>query len=107
MLRITIDLVPFGDEEMTKKIGEMVIANKTMTLDSANYEAWAADDKGFEAFAELTDFDRSKGPWELLRLISEAMLLEDHQPDQEPQSHSQRLKAKLLKNWGKYDKKSS
>lgn len=102
MLRITIDLVPFGDESMKKKIGEMVIANKTITMGTANYEAWASDDKGFEGFAELRDFDRSKGPWELLRLLLEAMLLESHTPSEKPESHAQRLKAKLLKNWGIY-----
>jgi hypothetical protein len=67
MLRITIDLVPFGNEEGSKAIGEMIIGNEHMYADNtANYVYGYRDDKGTEEFGYITRFDRSEGIWKLL-----------------------------------------
>lgn len=101
MLRITVEIVPFGDESMTRKIGEMVVANKGTTVDGSMYDAWATDEHGEEMYAELKGYQRSHGFWELLRLLLEVMILEKPEVPQDESSHAQRLKARLLKNWEK------
>ena len=67
MLRITIDLVPFGDEEGTEKIGEMIIGNIAM-LDNnrSNYVYGYRDNHGAEKIGLVNNFDRSAGSWELV-----------------------------------------
>jgi len=67
MLRVTIDLVPFGDEEGSQTIGEMIIGNEhTYDNNTANYVYAYRDDKGTEEFGFVTRFDRSEGIWKLL-----------------------------------------
>ena len=99
MIRVTVELVPFGDNGKAKKIGEMVIANTgSVGGDTASYEAWIGPDdytKSKAIFGRLENFDRSKGAWELIRLLTEACLLEDHKEDKKKDSHCQRLKKKL------------
>lgn len=99
MLRVTVELIPFGDETKAKKLGEMVIANTgSVGDDKASYEAWIGPDDftGSKAkFGKLDVFERSKGVWELIRLLTEACLLEDHKEDKKKDSHCQRLKKKL------------
>jgi hypothetical protein len=85
MLRVTIELVPFGDESATKKIGEMVLANDaTGRHNIGNYEAWTAPDNwsGEPArYGVVKNYDRDQSVWELVRLMLEAIRLEDHKPD--------------------------
>jgi hypothetical protein len=67
MLRITIDLVPFGNEEDSQTIGEMIIGNEhTYANNTANYVYGYRDDKGTQEFGCITRFDRSEGIWKLL-----------------------------------------
>lgn len=102
MLRVTIELVPFGDETGKKKIGEMVIANDTENYNESgdSYQAWTARDDWSgepEMFGRLLEYDRKQSPWELVRLMIEAIRLEKHEPDKEEDSLSQRLFRKLLR----------
>lgn len=97
MLRVTIDLVPFGQEDKAKKIGELVIANDL----SGGYEAWTAPDLWSNdpaMFGRLNEYDRTQSPWELVRLILETIRLEKHVPDLDDDSLSQRLKKRLKLN---------
>ena len=66
MLRITIDLVPFG-EEAAEAIGEMIIGNEHTYVDNtANYIYAYRDDRGTEEFGHISHFDRDEGMWKLL-----------------------------------------
>lgn len=99
MLRVTIELVPFGDEAKKRKIGEMVIANTGKNPDGTfSYAAWTAKDQHSQEsglFGRLLSFDRRQSPWELIRLILEAIRLEKHIPDTRKNSVDQRLKHKI------------
>lgn len=97
MLRVTVELVPYGDESKKKQIGQMVIANDSSGDSSkASYQAWTAADawsKEPARFGKLSGYDRSQSVWELVRLVLEAVRLEKHIPDNDL---SERLKGKLL-----------
>lgn len=99
MLRVKVELVPFGDESLARQIAEMVVANTgDNPYGGHSYEAWTAPDShsGEPAkFGRLSSFDRSQSVWELLRLMLEAMRLEDHEPFMDEQSISQRLLKRL------------
>ena len=100
MLRVIIELVPFGDETRKKKIGEMVIANDTENYDESgdSYQAWTAKDDWSgesEMFGRLSGYDRRQSPWELVRLVIETIRLEKNKPDTEENSLSQRLLRRL------------
>lgn len=63
MLRVIIDLCPFGDESKARKIGEMVIGNTGSAGGNlANYVVLL---EGIEV-AQVEAFDRGEGPWELV-----------------------------------------
>jgi len=99
MLRVTVELVPFGDESKKRKIGEMVIANDgSGDISTASYQAWigADDHSGDPAmFSKLERHDRSKSVWELIKLLIDAARSGRHSPDEETDSVSQRLKNRL------------
>lgn len=67
MLRITIDLVPFGEESESEAIGEMIIGNIAM-LDNnrSDYVYGYRDNHGAEKIGLVDNFDRSAGVWELI-----------------------------------------
>ena len=100
MLRITVELVPFGDENRKRKIGEMVIANDgSGDIETASYQAWiAADDHSGEPamFATLAHHDRRHSVWELIRALIGVARTSSCIPDTEDNSLSQRLKKRLL-----------
>lgn len=99
MLRITVELVPHGDEDRAKEIAQMVIANDgTGDPYLGNYEGWIGADEYTDEpakFGIIKGHDRSKGVWELVRLMLKSILHENHTPNQEKQSLSQRLLRRL------------
>ena len=98
MLRITVELVPFGDEINKKKIGEMVLANTGSNEDgTCSYSAWTEADSHSEPamFGKIKSFNRTQSVWELLRLMLEAIRLEKHEPVTDELHVDQRLKNKL------------
>ena len=100
MLRITVELVPFGDESNTRKIGEMVIANtgkNEYDPSLSDYQGWTAPDdhSGEPARFGMVQFDRSQSLWELIRVMLEAIRLEQHEPSEDKDSVSQRLLKRL------------
>ena len=101
MLRIKVELVPYGDETKTRQIAEMVIANVN-SLDTpqhlSRYEGWiAADDWSGEPslFGRVNNFNRSQSVWELIRLMIGAAKHEHHAIDTDENSTTQRLKKRL------------
>lgn len=68
MLRITVELVPFGDESMAKTIGKGYIINDgTSRNNQANYDCiFKVIDKNQTENIKLKNFDRSKGFWSLI-----------------------------------------
>ena len=82
MLRVTIELVPYGVEELSKTIVEVCIANVHTENDIAKYAAAGYHDKygKIEEFAAVVeDFPRNAGVLELMKEIfsAERMPLEE------------------------------
>lgn len=68
MLRITIDLVPFGEESESTAIGEMIIGNvKMLPGNYADYVYAYKDNHGVEESGMVHDFNRGAGVWELVK----------------------------------------
>jgi len=101
MLRIKVELVPFGDESNVKQIGEIVIANAGMNKDGTfKYESWISEDSvGGEPqkYIKIHSFDRARSFWHLIKLIlmEHGALDEGHEPNQEQGSVCQRLLKKM------------
>lgn len=68
MLRITVEIVPFGDESAAKTIGKGYIINDgTSVNNKANYDCiFKTTDKNKIKKFKLRNFDRAKGFWELI-----------------------------------------
>lgn len=67
MLRITIDLVPFGEESESHAIGEMIIGNiKMLPGNRSDYVYEYRDNRGVDEMGLVHNFDRSAGVWELI-----------------------------------------
>ncbi len=75
MLRVTIELVPYGVEEMAKTISELCIANVKTEDNIASYEASGyavGTDKKITEFAvKLDGYDRNEGA---VRLVADILL---------------------------------
>jgi len=73
MLRVTVELVPQGDEDRANVIGEMIIANDgSGTLDRGNYKAVMAPDDFINEklnHMNIQNFDRSMGVWDLISIL--------------------------------------
>lgn len=73
MLRITVELVPFGREALTRTIAEMCIANVGGDSDVADYKFAGYEvgyDKKIQEFAgEVKTFGRAEGVLRLLELV--------------------------------------
>lgn len=98
MLRITVELIPFGDEDRAKKIGEMVIANTGYYGGEHSYEGWTAPDShsGEPAMFGRVLFDRSQSVWELIKVMLKSMRDDKHEePFTDSDSISQRLFRRL------------
>lgn len=82
MLRVTVHLVPFGDESRATKIAEMVIAN-TGTGDGSYEGMTAPDDWSGEdvTYGKLVHYDRSQSVWELVRQMLGACRLGNAEPN--------------------------
>lgn len=72
MLRITVEIVPFGDESLSREIGKGYIINdKTGVNNKGNYDCKFLEiDKDKKHNLKLKNFDRDNGFW---KLIGEAL----------------------------------
>lgn len=67
MLRVTVDLVPFGDEDRALKIAEAVIYNDgTGDSVSGNYVAGFCE-RGWIGMTKVKNFKRRRHVWALVR----------------------------------------
>ncbi len=67
MIRVRVDLVPFGNEDQAKEIGQLVLANDGSGNEfTGNYVFVYADNSGTEYEGSVKDFPRRQGIWELL-----------------------------------------
>jgi hypothetical protein len=101
MLRITVELIPFGVESKAKKIGELVIANAgshQFEYGNFNYEgyiqkdAWSGDPA---MYCKIEGYDQSQSVWELIKQMITNARVEQPVPSEDPKSLAQRLKQKL------------
>ena len=71
MIRVRVDLVPFGNEDEAKEIGQLVLANDGYgNAFTGNYVFVYADNSGEEHEGSVKDFPRKQGIW---KLISECL----------------------------------
>jgi hypothetical protein len=71
MLRVRVEVVPFGIESDSREVGQMVIANDgTGDNSSANYGFVYANTHGEHSEGTVKDFARANGFW---KLISECL----------------------------------
>ena len=66
MLRVTLEMVPFGIEERKRTIGTIEISNVGGNAASGNYKVRHVRDDGWEGSVELFAFPRKRGAWSLL-----------------------------------------
>jgi len=71
MLRITIELFPFGHVDNSKVIatGKISQVIDDQTGHVRDYEAEFESDMDGTEFAKIKDHDRRNGPWELLKKL--------------------------------------
>lgn len=96
MLRIIVQLVPFGDESRAKEIHRMVIANTGENY--GNYEAWIGKDEWTKTealFGKVNNHDRSQSVWFLIKKVIESCFSKEFKEDVKEGSLSQRLKKRL------------
>ena len=66
MLRVTVEIVPFGNEEEAYVIERMLLANVyTSTNDTADYE-YIRTDRGKNYAGTYNKFPRKNGAWQLI-----------------------------------------
>jgi hypothetical protein len=71
MLRVRVEIVPFGVESNSREIGQMVIANDgTGDSSSGNYVFVYSDTHGEYGEGTIKDFSRADGFW---KLVSECL----------------------------------
>lgn len=82
MIRVRVELVPFGDESNSKEIGQLVLANTGQRLfGECTYEAVLSSDDPVDqqpAIRKSVSHFRKDGFWELLRKILNAPVSTDN-----------------------------
>ena len=67
MIRVKVELVPFGIESEAKEIGQLVLANDGWgNIFTGNYVFVYADDNGNEHEGSVKNFPRQQGVWSLI-----------------------------------------
>jgi hypothetical protein len=75
VLRVTLEMVPFGQEEAKYLIGVMEIVNVGGTHAYGNYDIRLSNNKqsdgtpGKNRYAHINKFPRKLGGWELVRRV--------------------------------------
>jgi len=82
MLRITIDLIPYGDEKLRRTIGTATIVNDlTGNINDGNYEYTIQSDSNCFS-GEINKFKREKGAWSLLKEVLKHAPIDDLKPQE-------------------------
>jgi hypothetical protein len=67
MIRVRVDVVPFGNEDEAKEIGQLVFANDGFgNAFTGNYVFVYADNHGEECEGSVKNFPRNQGIWKLI-----------------------------------------
>jgi hypothetical protein len=68
MIRVTVELVPFGRDEWAKRIGTLLIANDGTLRgeDMGNYVFIRDDDQVGRREGSVSEHDRSGSVWDLI-----------------------------------------
>jgi hypothetical protein len=68
MIRVTVELVPFGRDDMARRIGTLLVANDGTLrgTDTGNYVYVVRDDVSGYREGKVTDHDRSGTVWDLV-----------------------------------------
>ena len=67
MIRVTVELVPFGRDEYAKRIGTLLIANDgTGSVDVSDYVWVARDDMSGHHEGRVSGHDRQSNIWQLI-----------------------------------------
>lgn len=69
MLRVTIELVPFGNEEEAKVIGEMIVANVSGVSHNAEYVSAYHSDLSAGIAMKTARHDRRDDVWTLIKRV--------------------------------------
>jgi hypothetical protein len=81
MIRVRVEIVPFGIESDSREVGQMVVANdRTGDNSSGNYGFVYSDTHGEYAEGTVKNFARAEGFW---KLISECLSNPDDVDDEE------------------------
>jgi hypothetical protein len=68
MIKVTVELLPFGSKKAKKLLGVMTIFNNgTGDKETGNYEFSISTRDDFGQPQELKDFKRSEGFWRLIQ----------------------------------------
>ena len=98
MLRVIVELVPYGDETGARKLVEMLIANDGDGCGThSNYEGWISSDswtKDKPRYGKVKDHDRRQSVWILIAKMGEACLPKFN-PDSTSDSLAERLRRRL------------
>ena len=67
MIRVRVELVPFGNEDEAREIGQLVLANDGHgNMFTGNYVFVYADNLNEEREGSVKDFPRKRGVWQLI-----------------------------------------
>jgi hypothetical protein len=69
MLRVTVELVPFGEESMKENIATMLIANVSHGDNPASYVSTYTLNNGLVATKTVTNHDRRDHVWSLVKAV--------------------------------------
>lgn len=67
MLRVTLEMIPFGKDSMAREIGTMEIANVGGTGALGDYRVKLKTVKGPQLTTKIVSFQRSRGAWNLVK----------------------------------------
>lgn len=74
MIRVTVELVPFGDERFKKTIGILSISNDgTGDGQIGNYHARLEDDHNAKVEVRVKEHHRRDGAWVLIAKVLDSM----------------------------------
>lgn len=74
MLRVTVEIVPFGEESRKRTISTLEIGNLQGYGDVCDYICRLKDGEKDETFY-VRNHERKKGAWELIRRVSECYVM--------------------------------
>jgi len=67
MLRVTLEIVPFGIESVKRTIGTLEISNVGGNHKVGSYSVTATDRDGGKHFAQIERYRRGRGGWNLVK----------------------------------------